>query len=63
MKLDTILKRIESRKIAIGKHRDKLRELHSDLGSEIESIDGAMDNLDQSQEFLAAALDEMSQYL
>lgn len=51
-----IVRKIERHKIAIGKHRDALREIIEDVEAVSEECDGATDNLEQAVEALSRYL-------
>ena len=58
-----LLKKISKAHKIIAKERDKLREIHDDLGDVLDTIDSAQESFARGVSEIESGLDEISQYL
>ena len=56
-----ILAKIEKAKAVIGKERDRLREIHGELETILECLDGAKEDFSLANDYFEAAIDKLSE--
>ncbi len=58
-----ILHKIESHKMIIATHRDRLREIYDELGDCLESFDRGVEGLDTGKRDIEIAIDAISEQI
>jgi predicted nucleic acid-binding Zn-ribbon protein len=63
LEIKSLLKKIEESKNVISYHRDKLRDIFSDLEDVIESCDSGIEGIEDGMRTIESGIDDLSQYL
>ncbi len=58
-----VLKEIDNHTKIIAAHRDKLREIYSELESVIDSLDTGIESMEIGRQLIDSSIDDMSQYI
>ena len=62
-KLKPILAKIEKSKAIIAKERDKLRDIHLELGDLLDDLDSGIEDIENGKREIESGIDRLSGYL